>query len=706
MKIWNLVPVLRLLLPFCGGIVLQLFFPFTFEVLLSILVVSIALAGCSMLLRSTVQKWKYRWWSGVCITLIFFALGAIRSFTEREINEPSHFQYHKGDLYLASVDEPFVEKAKSFKTVARVLAVKQNNVWINTSGKILIYFSKQQFDSTVAYGDCFVFSSEPQAIPPPQNPEEFNYKRFLSFHNVFEQIYLVPHKWHRINRNVGNPVLVSAYLLRSKLVLVLRNMLHEQREFAVASALVIGYEDALDPELINAYASSGALHVLSVSGMHVGAIFIVLTWLLKWMKRWKWGVFLRFILLLSFLWWYALITGFSPSVLRSAAMLSIVIIGQWLKSNTGIMNTLVVSIFLLLIYNPFMITEVGFQLSYLAVFGIVYLHPKLFQLLIMPNALLHKVWLITSVSICAQLMTFPLGLLYFHQFPNLFVISNLIIIPLTTAIIYACIVLMGVASINYIGAFIAKICATAIWLVNETVLLVDRIPYAVTNGISISIFETWLIYIMIFCGLFYLMQKRAIMLQGFLIVSIILTTLQIEKSLRIGRQKRIVVYNIPGHSAIDFVQGRSNVFISDTALAQDKNAIRFHIRQNWWKNGLYATIMPPQSIAVSNVVDCLFDPPMLVFKNQKWVQIDSVYAKKLFAANIPSHPLKADVIVLSENARVSLNRLNKFISAPQIIIDSSNKKWKADKWLKEADSLKIKCYSVLHKGAYIADISQ
>ncbi len=709
MKIWNLAPVLRLLIPFTGGIVLQLFYPFSFEILITCLLVSLSITCITFFLKSTLLQWKYRWITGASITMLFFSIGCIRSYTEKETNQPSHFQYHKGTFFLASVDEPLVEKNNSYKTVAKILAVKQNNVWKNTTGKLLIYFSKQAFDTTLFYGDCFVFASPPQAIPPPQNPEEFNYKRFLSFHNVYQQVYLAPKKWDHIHKNIGQPILSSAYHLRNHLISILHTMIPERREFAVASALVIGYEDALDAELINAYASSGALHVLSVSGMHVGAIFIVLTWLLRWMKRWKWGVILRFILLLSFLWWYALITGFSPSVLRSAAMLSIVIIGQWLKSNSGIMNTLVVSVFVLLLYNPFMITEVGFQLSYLAVFGIVYLHPKLFPQLIMPNRLLHQIWTITSVSLCAQLMTFPLGLLYFHQFPNLFVVSNLIIIPVTTAIIYGCIALMSFASVQYVGVILAKICAFAIWFVNQTVLLVDRIPYAVTNGISITVLETWLIYVMIFFGLFYLMQKRAIMLQGFLLISILLVVLQIQENLKINKQQRMVVYNINNHSAIDLVNGRENIFISDTILDQDKNALRFHIRQHWWKNGLYATVMPAMfaKAEINNAsVNYFYDPPFLFFADQKWVHVDSSYANKLLRVNVPSQPLKADVLLLSENAHVTLKRLSQFISASQIIIDSSNKKWKSERWMKEADSLKLNCYSVPDKGAFIQELNQ
>jgi len=369
------------------------------------------------------------------------------------------------------------------------------------------------------------------------------------------------------------------------------------------------------------------------------------------------------------------------------------------------MNTLIVSVFILLIYNPFMITEVGFQLSYLAVFGIVYLHPKLSQQLIMPNKFTHAVWEITSVSLCAQLMTFPLGLLYFHQFPNLFVASNLIIIPVTTAIIYACIALMFASYIQYVGFIIAKICSWMIWFVNQTVLVIDKTPYAVTNGISITVFETWLIYILIFFGLFYLMQKRANMLQGFLAVSILLVALQIEKSIRIHNQQRIVVYNVNEHTAIDLVSGRDNYFISDSIMKQDNNAIRFHIRQHWWKNGLHSTVMP-SILSQQKTIVYDYKPPFLFFANQKWMRIDSTYAKRLWETKIPEKKLHVDVLILSENARISLKRLLKFVSVKKIIVDSSNKKYKAEKWLKEADSLKVNCYSVLHSGAYIEEVNQ
>ena len=159
-------------------------------------------------------------------------------------------------------------------------------------------------------------------------------------------------------------------------------------------------------------ASSGVLHVLSVSGMHVAIIFKMLEWLLGILLKIKRGKHLYYVLIIMVLWFYAFLTGLCPSVLRATMMLTFVVIGKWSGRNTGILNTLMVSCFFLLIYNPFLLVDAGFQLSFLAVIGIVILHPMLFRHFQPRNKVLLAIWSVVSISLCAQLITFPISLFY------------------------------------------------------------------------------------------------------------------------------------------------------------------------------------------------------------------------------------------------------------------------------------------------------
>ena len=277
---------------------------------------------------------------------------------------------------------------------------------------------------------------------------------------------------------------------------------------AVCSALLIGFKDLLDAELISAYASSGALHVLCVSGLHVGLIFIILQYIIVIPENKQYLRILKQMIILSVIWFYAFLTGLSPSILRSATMISIIIMAKFLKRDNYMLNTTLLSAFLLLCFNPFMLTEVGFQLSYLAVIGIVYLHQQLVILFYPTNRLLFHTWQLTSVSLCAQLITFPLGLLYFNQFPNLFLVSNLLVIPLATGIIWVAVGAMLLTMIPYMSVVVFyawKIPFALTWIMNRALLFAEQLPFSIVKGIYITVAETWIIYLIIALFIWFLL---------------------------------------------------------------------------------------------------------------------------------------------------------------------------------------------------------
>ena len=228
-----------------------------------------------------------------------------------------------------------------------------------------------------------------------------------------------------------------ALKLRKSFINIFENQGISGRNFAVVTALVLGMDDYLDNDTRKEFSSAGAIHILCVSGLHVGVIYMVLNALLFFLKRNKYARALRSLILLIGIWFYAMLTGLAPAVLRAATMFSFVIIGTGIKRKAGVFNSLTVSAFILLLFNPFLIYNVGFQLSYAAVIAIVAIQPTIYQIWQPKNKIADNIWGITTVSVAAQLGTAPLGLFYFHQFPNYFIITNLIAIPLATLILYA-----------------------------------------------------------------------------------------------------------------------------------------------------------------------------------------------------------------------------------------------------------------------------
>ena len=310
------------------------------------------------------------------------------------------------------------------------------------------------------------------------------------------------------------------------------------------------------------YSSSGAMHVLAVSGLHVGIIYLLLNSLFLFFEKFKYGKYLKAVFLILSLWAYALLTGLSPSVLRAATMFSFIIIGSALKRQTNIYNTLAASAFVLLLYNPYILLQVGFQLSYAAVLGIVYLQPKLYKLIYTKHWLLDKIWAITTVSIAAQLATFPLDIYYFHQFPNYFLLSNLFVIPLATFIIGGGVLLFVTSVIPFFPGSLAWVVNKILMLLNFSVQWVENLPYSLSLGISITVLETIIVYTIIILFFSSIIKWKPRLLQLSLALVIFFMILQIKEQYRTGKQQYFIVYDVPKERAIDFVDGNKNYFIA------------------------------------------------------------------------------------------------------------------------------------------------
>ncbi len=714
MNIWSQVPFLRLLLPFLAGILTAVYSGLQFvrwntdsvtpfgEVFNYIILSIFFLIILFVFIKGLNVSYSYSWVFGTLVFAILFLSGfQLTNFHTEKYNSNHFSNYSDAEIIYAKCNKMSLEKEKSYKIVMEILAVRKNAKWIETSGTAICYFKKDSLSKQLHYGDCVVMKTKFNEVKPPQNPGEFNYKQYLSFHNIYHQAYIPSKNWKLLERNQGNPILYASYNLREYLLNIFRENNITGDEYAVGSALVLGYTDHLDQDLIRAYASSGAIHVLSVSGLHVGIIYIVANFLLMFLDKIRFGKAIKIFLLLFILWFYATLTGLSPSVLRSAAMFSIIVIAKGWKHDTNIFNTLSVSCFALLLLNPYLIMDVGFQLSYLAVLGIVAVQPWLYEKWQPHNWLMNHIWALTTVSIAAQLVTFPLALLYFHQFPNYFLISNLIVIPLSTIILIYGLFVLAVGKIAIVGTFCAKVFSWIVWLLNEFVFITDKTPGSLTQGISISIFETYMIYALIVCILVFLFQKRQRFIFYTLGILITILSIQVYENYRERNQKMFVVYNTPKTSAINFIFGKEYYLLADSSLLHSNSKMLFHIRHHVWDSGIEKEnnleLEKTKSIRSENI---LLKNNFIRFQSKNIYIVDSLH--RLYSDL--KQKLKVDYIILSRNAKVQIKDLQKQFNFEKIIIDSSNSQWKNDKWKKECEELKIDYYSVIDSGAYIEKI--
>lgn len=694
----------RILLLFSASIAAAVFFPMLPIAALVFGTIALIVTLFFTLVPFFYKKYEWRWMYGLFFCLLTFCLTQAYVFVYSSINKPNHFLKYptENTVYLLRISESCHQKSNSYRVNGEVKAIIRNKTFTNCSGEVLINIVSKDITKVPVYGDYIITNAKVEEIAAPQNPSQFNYKEYLSFHNIYSRFTLIKSNYYTTNFNDANPILKASYTLRDNLVEKLKEFFITREELAVASALLVGFEDYLDPEIIQAFSSTGALHVLSVSGMHVGLVFVCLSWLLSFMDRKKWLLSIKYFILVAFIWFYALMTGFSPSVLRSVVMVSLVIISKVRKREADTLHTMLGSAFLLLCYNPYYITEVGFQLSYLAVFGIVYLHPMLAQLYVAPNKIVHLTWQLTSVSITAQLMTFPLGLLYFHQFPLLFLISNLIIIPVTTLIIYIGIAALLLFFIPVLPSLLWQAAYYTTYFLNLIVKYIDSLKSLTLNGLSITILETWIIYFLIgFTTGFLVYRKRKVLFFSLFIFLVLLTLQLIEKS-ELRQQKKIIVYSIPGKTAIDIISGNEHLFVASPVLSDNSNQMRFFVLHNWDDLGLKPpTIINIDSCSAINFTSknvCL-NRNFISFHNQT-IFIADHYINR----NTAKRKSEIDYLIISKNYKGKLENIFSYFNVTNVIFDSSVPKYKLSNYASELKSRGIGFYSTTLSGAYIKNI--
>jgi len=707
MNYWHQITMVRLAISFIAGIVIALLIHLPFHIP-SVFSISLFCVYAVLVFRKGLISYKFRWLHGVVISFALILCGFEWCTLNTARYNPYHLANMKADtsmLVIGIISEPLTERENSYSSFLDVKAIKKGAEWQKVDGTILLYFSKDSLSSALEYGDEVVIKAGISEVAAPKNPAEFNYRKYLENKSVYHQAYIKSGSIGILAHHKGNPLIAAALKLQKKLLKILKDENIQGSEYAVVSAMLLGSRDKIDAELISAYAGSGAVHILSVSGLHVGLIFVMLNSVLLFMDKNSLTKILKIIILLGFIWFYAAITGFSAAVLRSTAMFSFIVVGQGYNRKINGFNMLAASLFFLLIINPYLLTDVGFQLSYLAVGGIIGIYPGIYKLLKPSNKIIDKIWSLVSVSLAAQLITAPLAMFYFHQFPNLFLITNLIIIPLTTIIIYTGLGFYFIFYIPFLAGWVAKLLAFMVYALNEIVRFIEHLPFAVTHGICINFTEMLLIFAVVFSSVaFFELRKKIFFLTG-LSISVILAFLLVLDTCKHLKNRKIIIYAVNNHTAIDFIDRRKNYFFADSALIADKKKIGFHIQNNWLHLGIKENQLISDrdngfKLSKDNISGPLFiQDNYIQFFDKRLVVINNINF------NIKTtEKLKVDYIILSGNVKTTVRELANSYVFEQLIIDSSNSLWQIKKWMEECRDLSIKAYSVKESGAFIADI--
>ena len=687
--IWKKAPFVRLLLPVIVGIILEYYFRIKIPAIIASGIISLVLLLAFSFLRES-KKYSLRRIQGVIVSLLLAVFGLFITWQKDIRNHQNWYgkTYHDSSFLVARIMEPPIEKAKSYKALASVESVINNDTEKITRGKIVVYFTKDSSSKRLRYGDKIIIGKGLKDIKNSGNPAGFNYARYMAFQQIFQQCYLKKSDWILLQERNSNPFKKTLFDTRDFVIKVIDRYISGENESALAKALLIGYRVDLDKDLVQAYSNAGVVHLIAISGLHLAFIYGLLLWITLRIPLLKKAKITRLIAIIFCLWFFAFLTGASPSVMRAAVMFSFISVGNIFLKRASVYNSLCASAFLLLCFDPYLLWNVGFQLSYLAVVGIVALQKSIYNWLYFKNKILDYTWKLASVSIAAQLFTIPLCFYYFHQMPLLFLITNLIAIPLATVALCGCITLIVVSPFGILPVYLGKVVSIFLFAMNYAVRSVNSFPLLLWENVSISVWETIILYIIFISFLTWLFKRNSLSLKLGLLLTLVFSAFTFFDKWNSVRQKKIIVYNVPMHSAIDFIDGHQYHLLADSGFIHDRLLQKYNLS-------------PARISLNANNNGGVINPS---FQNSNFYQF---YNKKFLIIDTPNsyQPLPKkialDYIVISKNPKIKIRDIAQTFDCGQYIFDGSNSLWKIDQWKKECEELHLQSHSVAEQGAFV-----
>lgn len=545
------------------------------------------------------------------------------------------------------------------------------------TGKILLNIRKDSLNYPLEIGTHLRIKSLLYKNSVVKNPNQFDYGKYLENKQIYAQIYTL-----FSDIQIGSLIDKNAWYytskLRTKIIHNLEKKHFNKTELNVAIALILGQQQEILPEIIQDYQYAGAVHILSVSGLHIGFILLFVTFLLKPFPNTKRGSFIKLIIILLSLSAFGFIAGLAPSVVRSVVMFSFMAIGMYLRRSTNIYHTLLVSILVILLFQPSFLFDVGFQLSYIALFFILWLQPLIAQLWTPKDKILNYFWEILTVSFSAQIGAFPLSIYYFHQFPGLFFVTNLIIIPFLSIIMGLGVFVMVLATFDYVPFFLVKILEWCIFILNKIINTIASLEQFIIQDIPFNWHLLLSMYLLIITLTIWFFKPNSQKLLLALVAILILQSTFLETRWTNQSQKELVVFNSKKNTLITKRNGENiTAFANDSSL---KSTIK-NSALTTYIIGSFGNLKSKKQLKNT-----------LYFKGKKILILDSlgIYPKNC----------NPDIVVFTQSPKINLERFFKTIKPEILVADATNYKSYINLWKTTCLKSKIPFHSTGEKGFY------
>lgn len=670
-------PLARITIGFVLGILITYYLKLNTHFVFASLFISF----CTFIFAYLLSKkgTKYAVFFGITTFFLSIVIGGFTQIIHTDSYQQSNYTHHKNIFEKSHLMTVVIrEKLKNSSFSNRYIAIINHVDGENRSGRILLNIRKDSLKNEFEIGTNLRINGLLLKNKTSNNPNQFDYGKYLDGKQIYAQLYCDVNEV-QIGTETEKNIWYYAANLRTKIIRNLEKSNFNKTELNVAIALIMGQQQDISPEIIKDYQYAGAVHILSVSGLHIGFILLFITFILKPLPNTRRGAFLKLIIVLASLSLFGILAGLAPSVIRSVVMFSFVAIGMYLRRSTNIFHTLLVSVLLILLFQPSFLFDVGFQLSYIALFFILWLQPLLSSLWIPKNKIASYFWDIITVSFAAQIGAFPLSVYYFHQFPGLFFVTNLIIIPFLTVIMALGVLVMVLAALDYVPTFLAKLLELSIYYMDKIINSIASFEQFIIRDIAFNTSLLITVYFLIFTSVLWLKKPNFNKLVLVLIAIISIQISYLSAHYTTQNQQEWVVFNSKKTTLIVERNGENvTIFANDSILktAQNNKPLSSYLVANF---SALKTKVKLQNLAF--------------YKNNKILILDSlaVYPKNI----------TPDIIVLTQSPKINLDRLLQTIKPKIIVADGSNYKTIQKFWMTTCNKQKIPLYSTSEKGFYV-----
>jgi len=555
------IPFLRIGLPLCAGIISGLYIKPDTYFLCAFSLIIVTGSTASLFFNKSQRNSLF----GATITISLFLLGLLLYNNEKTSlselkNEPS--------VFICTLSDFPEEKENSFLLKVKMHSIFLQDSMLSVNGSMLLYNKKDSLMNSFLPGDILLVKCTPVAITNRGNPYEFNYRFFMENNGIKYYAFTSGRNISLIQKPENRKIAHRALIIRERIIDMYRTRGITGDNLAIISAVMLGQKKLLDPEQKQNFIKAGVMHIMAVSGLHAVILSMFVFSMLFFLKgRYN---FMRILITILFLWAFAFVTGLTPSVLRATLMFTFIQAGSLMKRRVNGINSVLASAFILILIRPSVIFDAGFLLSYSAVIYIISFYQIFYEKLQFTNLFADKIWQSTAVTIVAQAGTLPLTIMLFNRFPVYFVLTNLIIVPLSSLLIVTGCFVPMLYPVKLISTLIAKMLNYLTGLTENLTALAADLPGSGLENIGMTTAKCIILTIIIFLITSYLLKKEKFPVPALAALFIFLIGYGTVNQISIRRSNELIVYNTPGTATIAIRTGKILNVYSDSSLIKQE----------------------------------------------------------------------------------------------------------------------------------------